>query len=161
MAVSDSVQDEGLVRVIGTGALGLSVNRVSKYRCRPKLRGDEARNWRQSHQVDVVAVPPHDVGCPGVDWQAEQALACRREECQTRPMYALFENLSERFEVQRNRLNQVIEVFEIGVDYAGSCLFECFKNSRLFRHHHIIINTTAKARTPITLYSLIFWIHIR
>ena len=25
MAVSDSVQDEGLVRVIGTGALGLSV----------------------------------------------------------------------------------------------------------------------------------------
>ena len=44
MAVSDSVQDEGLVRVIGTGALGLSVNRVSKYRCRPKLRGDEARD---------------------------------------------------------------------------------------------------------------------
>jgi hypothetical protein len=24
-------------------------------------------------------------------------------------MYAVFENLSERFEVQRNRLNQVIE----------------------------------------------------
>ena len=54
-------------------------------------------------------------------------------------MYALFENLSERFEVQRNRLNQVIEVFEIGVYYAGSCLFECFKKLKIVQtpsHHN-------------------------
>ena len=47
---------------------------------------------------------------PGlIDKQSRLSHAVVRNAIPPEPMYAIFEDLLERFEVQRNRLNQVIE----------------------------------------------------
>ncbi len=61
--------------------------------------------------MDGVQGPPHDVEPPGL---TEKLSSLSRavgaaDAKPTESMYAVFEYLSERFEVQRNRLNQVIE----------------------------------------------------
>ncbi len=61
--------------------------------------------------MDGIQGTPHDVEPPGIDRKLSSLSGAvgGAYAKPTKSMYAVFEDLSERFEVQRNRLNKVIE----------------------------------------------------
>ena len=60
--------------------------------------------------MDGNAGPPHDVGPPGlIDKLSKLSLVVVGNAKPTESMYTIFAEVSERFDVQRKRLNQLIE----------------------------------------------------